>query len=168
MGLKNLSEFINFYLTDQPIYKEEKTYSELKQELKEEIDFFFEQDVIKNILRKLHNPNKLKENWLDIRNLNILKEALLQIVKFIDNPTYKNLDLVKWFVNEFRYSKKINCYERLYMIFSLIREKGNLGQAIIPLVNEILKAYHKSDDEDDSEYDDDIELIIETSDSDSD
>ena len=174
MGLKNLSEFINFYLSDQPIdpYMG-KTYSERQQDLKENINYFFENGIINHNLKRLHNPTKLKENWLEIRNINVFKEALRQIVKFIDNPTYTNLEIVKWFANEFHYSKKITIYESLYQIFNPLRETDNLGKAVTPMIKEILIAYdkseygHISDDDIESEYeDDDRELIIETSDSD--
>jgi len=137
----SLSEFVNFYLTDDPIYVEEKSYLERKQELKENILNFLEGGIIKLNLRRFYNPINLKENWLEIRNVNVFKEALLQIFKFIDNPTYKNLELVKWFANEFDYSKKIVYYKRIYNIFHPLREKDNLGKAITPMIKEILKGY---------------------------
>ena len=84
------------YLYRQSKGKKAKTYSERKQDLKAHIQDIFDYGILKHNLRGLNFPGDLEENWGEIRNMKVLITALEQIVNFIDNPTYKNLDLVNF------------------------------------------------------------------------
>jgi len=154
----NFTEFLNYYLTGQ------LPFSVRKEKLKENILNYLEEQSLKKNLRALYQ--NLKDNWLEIRNLKILIEALKQIVKFIDEPTYKNLDLVKWLAKEFVYSDKIFKMRSIYLIFRPLTEDDNLGKAIIPMIKEILKGCDFDSDSDsgfDSDsgiYSDDLRMIL--------
>jgi len=163
-----LTCFINYY-NNSFLYNKnnEKTYSERKQELKQNVLEFLEMEILQANLRALYFHENFKENWTEIRNLKILIAALNHIVKFIDNPTYGNLDHVKWLANEFDYSDKILYMRKLYNIFRPLTENDNLGKAIIPMIKEILKGFDsdsESESESESEYDD-VRIIIPSSDS---
>ena len=121
--------------------KNEKTYSERKQELKKYIMEYLEEYSLQRNLRALYFRDDYEKNMPEIRNIKILIAALKQIVIFIDEPSYKHLYRVKWLANEFDYSDKILMTYRIYSIFRPLTTDDNLGKAIIPMIEELLKGF---------------------------
>ena len=70
-------------------------------------------------LRALYYREDFKKNWYEIRNCKILIGTLKKVIKFIDNPTYKQLEYVKFLANEFDYSEKIYFYI-VFLVFLLV------------------------------------------------
>jgi len=96
-----------------------KTYSERKKELKERLIDYLEDMSLKLNLRALYYREDFKKNWYEIRNCKILIGTLKKVIKFIDNPTYKQLEYVKFLANEFDYSEKIYFYI-VFLVFLLV------------------------------------------------
>jgi len=120
-------------------YVWEKTYSERKEELKESIEIIFDINELKINLRALYYSEELKNNWEEIRNMELFIFTLKRIVAFINDPNEENLDIVKYFCKSYKYSDKLLFPESFYDSLNVLEEEDDLYTAIYPLLNELSK-----------------------------
>jgi len=158
-GTPNVINHINENNLDSAIYI--RKYSQRKQELKQRIIDHLEENSLQKNLRPLYFREEFKDNWLEIRNLKILISLLKNIIKFIDNPTYKNLEIVRWLAFEFDNSDKIFLlYRTLGVLKGSLCNDDDLYIAISPAIKEMEKNdYDPEDYDNDTLYECDMNII---------